>query len=221
MIVKDILSTTYLLLDDVSEEELSLAVALEKLASVLTTMMYEEVFGNLDTVIRKGQVTFADTSGTVNNTLPEFGDVVLLKFNNVHIDECPVSQLQVYADAGIQRVAFWKDEATSVNKISLSLGQAGILDVWYEPFRNQEHTLTSNIDYDNTLKWCIATRLAVQLLPYVKYQDQFRMANRPVLQAQLREEERHWTQIYLEKVNRIGTAKPFTRLPFMAQRYKE
>jgi hypothetical protein len=47
------------------------------------------------------------------------------------------------------------------------------------------------------------------------------MANRPVLQAQLREEERHWTQIYLEKVNRIGTAKPFTRLPFMAQRYNE
>lgn len=221
MITKDILSTTYILLDNASEEELDLIIAIEKLASVLTTMMYEEVFGNLDTVIRKATVDFNDTTGTVNNTLTEFGDVVFLRFNNAHVDECPVSQLELYTDAGIQRVAFWTDESTSTRKISLSIGQVGTLDVWYEPYRTQEHTLGSNIDYDNSLKWCIATRLAVQLLPYVKYKDQFRMINKPILTQQLKEEERHWTQIYLEKVNRIGTAKPFQRLPFMAQRYND
>lgn len=214
--VQDIIATTYLLLDNIDDDEVDFPVVLELLGSILSVKMYQSVFGNLDSVIRKEKVIFSNED-TVDNLLPDFGDVVYLDFNGSHIDESTVSQLQIFKDSGILRAAFWRDSSDNSNKISLSMPATGILNVWYEPYIEQNLDLLGDTTIPTSLKWCIATQLAVAVLPYVKYKSEFKLANKPALAASLGEQAAHWEKIYLEKVNRIGTAKPYVRLPFIAK----
>lgn len=216
MIVKDILASLYVILDNATEQELEPAVALENLGSVLAMMKFEQIFGNLDDVIRKESVVFSDTTGIVENTLTDFGDVVYLQINNTLVDECPVSQLENYRNASMQRVAFWTDAEDDTSYIQLSIPETGTLNVWYEPYETIARTRESNIEFHQLLRWCIVYRLAKMCLPMVKYRNVFKMQNKPILSMEISNTANEWKQVYLEKVNRIGTGKPFTRIPYMA-----
>lgn len=218
MIVKDIISTVHILLDNATESELELSVVLELFGSMLTMMKYEQVYGNLDEVIRKQTVTFPDLTGRVINTLPEFGDVVYLKFNGEYIDESPVSQLELYSNAGTQRVAFWTDASTDTNYIEQSIATQGTLDIWYEPYSTADTQIDAVVDIKDSMKWCLASRLALTCLPYVKFRSPIKMANKAQIAMNLNKIAEDWKQVYLESVNRIGTAKPFTKIPYMASR---
>jgi len=216
MQTKDILASVYVLLDNADEDELELSLALELFASMLTMMKFEQIFGNLDDVIIKDEVLFSDTTGVVTNSLTDFGDVVYVKFNNEYVDECPVSQLELYRDSGMQRVAFWTDAETGTKKIQLAIPQIGTLQVWYEPYTAISNTRTATVDLHDSLRWCLCTRLAHLLLPYVRFKNPDKMMNKPNLALTLSKQAEDWKKVYLEKVNRIGTNKPFERLPFQA-----
>lgn len=216
MIVRDVLASTYTLLDNATEEELEPAVALEFFASLISMMKYEQVFGNLDDIITKDSVTFSDTTGIVTNNLTDFGDVVYLSLNNNALNECPVSMLDLYRDSSLQRVAFWTDATTSTKYIQLAIPETGTLDIWYEPFTTVDRYGDATLDLHESLRWCIAGRLAEMCLPYVKYKNIYKIQNKPQLAQTLAKQAFDWKQIYLEKVNRIGTNRPFTRLPFRA-----
>ena len=181
-------------------------------------MKFEQIFGNLDDVIRKETITFSDTTGIVENTLTDFGDVVYLQMNNVLVDECPVSQLEGYRNASMQRVAFWTDAEDDTKYIQLSIPETGTLNVWYEPYEAIERNRSATVDFHELLRWCIVYRLAKMCLPFVKYRSVFKMQNKPLLSVEIMSNANDWKQVYLEKVNRIGTGKPFTRIPFMAGR---
>lgn len=215
MINNDILASSYALMGDVSEEELPRATALEQLGSVLNMMQYEKVFGNLDDVITKSELSFTDTTGVKANTLTDFGDVVFLRWNGVSIEECPVSQLDMYADMGLQRVAFWTDESGS-SFIQLAIAEMGTLMVWYEPEIAHTANQYSLVTFRDSLRWCIATRHAHHCLPYVIYKDPAKAANKPYVLEAIREQKLNWDENYKMLVNKIGTGRPFSKLPFAA-----
>lgn len=217
MIIKDILATVYVLLDNCSEEELDYVVAIETLANIITKMKYERILGNVEEVITKGTLSFTDTTGLVTNTLTNFGDVVYIEFNGQAIDESPVSMLDLYSNSGIQRAAFWTDTTNIGTKFAqLALAQAGTLKVWYEPDDSTLLTKGGIVDFQQSLKYCIATRVAAQCVGYVKFKDPEKLSRIGVLALTLNNEAETWRKIYLEKVNKIGTDRPFSRLPFMA-----
>jgi hypothetical protein len=214
--INDILSSSLLLLDNPSEEELNFAVALEVLASVLNIMRQEQILGALDDIIKKAEVTFTGTTGIVTNSLTEFGDVVYLEFNGEAVNECPVGMLSMAKDAGLLRVAFWKDDDTGTKKIELSIPQEGTLKVWYEPDVTDGVALSDTIDHSDSLRMCIASRHALACIAYVHFKSEIKEIGKQVLYESLKAQAAKWTEIYLDRVNRIGLNRPFTRLPFMA-----
>lgn len=215
--VKDIIASSYVLMDNASEEDLDYAIVVEQLGSVISQMKYERILGNRDDVITKAELTFDDTTGIITNTFTNFGTPVYIEFNSQPIDEAPASQLDIYADAGIQRAAFWADGTVKGTKyIQLALAQTGTIKVWYEPDTSTLLTRTSTVDLQDSLRWCLATRLAAVCAAYLKFKDQIKMASLPVLVLNLQNQAETWRKIYLEKVNRIGTDRPYARLPFIA-----
>lgn len=223
MIVEDILATTYILLDNITEEELDRAVALEQLGSVLQQMEFERLLSNLNDFLIKDTIVFTDGTGIKPHTLTNFGHPVYLKMNEYEIEECPVGMLDIYATEGLQRVAFWSDADTdgsregAVKYAQLGIPINGTLKVWYEPDKVPEKGISSDIDFNNSLRYCIATRHAKACLPYVKYRDEYKSANKPILAQLLISQADNWERIYLEKINRIGTDRPFSRVPFGAR----
>lgn len=219
-LVEDIIASTYVLLHNASDSELDYPVALEQLGSLLNIMRYEKVLGNLDDIIEKETLTFSDGTGITTNTISNFGDVIYLEFNNVPTEECPVSMLDLYYQQNQQRVAFWDDESQfgvlGGKKAQLAIPQNGTLKVWHEPDIAQLNVMTAQVEFRDSLKWAIATRLAGVLIDYVIFEDPAKMANKPFLRKKLEEQANHWEKIYLELVNRIGTNRPFSRLPFAA-----
>lgn len=217
MIVRDILATGYVLLDNASEDEMDYVVALELLGSVLNVMRQEQILGNLDEIITKEEVTFSDTTGLASNQFTAFGDVVYLEFNGDPIEECPVGMLDMYASQGLQRVAFWKDSADSnAPYIQLSIPQMGTLKVWYEREAAESNNPTADVNFPESLRWCIACRWGVLALDYVKFMDPIKMTNKDRVKDSLKNMAKKWEEIYLTKINKIGTGRPFSRQPFMA-----
>lgn len=216
MINNQILASSFVLMGNVAEDELDMAVALEQLGSVLNKMQYEKAFGNLDDVISKEEFTFSDTTGIKTNDMSDWGHPIYLEFGGVGIEECPVGMLEIYAQAGQQRVAFWEDAVSGVRYMQLSIPQVGILKVWYEPDVAQSTDEGATVEFRDSLRYCIATRHAAACLPYVRYKDEFKMLNKPVLYELLSRQAREWTDVYTELMNRIGTNRPFSRVPFMA-----
>lgn len=217
LLVKDILATGFVLLDNVSDKELDYAVSLEVLGSVLNVMRQEQILGNLDDIITKSTLTFTDTTGLLSNTLTEFGDVVYLEFNGDPIEECPVSMLDIYSSQGLQRIAFWKDSANAnASYIQQSIPQMGTLKVWYERDESESTVETAAVTFPDSLRWCIAARWAADAIAYVKYTDPAKTANKESVKTRLTEMAKKWETIYLTKVNKIGTGRPFSRIPFMA-----
>jgi hypothetical protein len=192
-----------------------LPVAIEQLASTLQMMQYEQVFGNLDNIINKEDIVFTDATGLHTNTMTNFGHPVYLEFGGEPIEECPVGMLDLNAAAGRQRVAFWTDE-TGANFIQLAISQAGTLKVWYEPDVATTQAQGATVALRDSLKWCIATRHALNCLAYVKFQDPVKVSNRAVLYESLKKQADDWKKVYLELVNRIGTNRPYSKLPFQA-----
>jgi hypothetical protein len=217
VIVTDILATGYVLLDNASEAELNYVVSLELLGSVLNVMRQEQILGNLDDIITKSEVTFSDSTGLLTNSLTEFGDVVYLEFNGDPIDECPVTMLDLYASQGLQRVAFWKDSAASnAAKIQLAIPQMGTLKIWYEREKVETNQPDDTVSFPESLRWCIACRWAEAAIDYVKFADPMKTANKATVKGSLSQMAKKWETIYLTKINKIGTGRPFSRLPFSA-----
>lgn len=218
MIVTDLLASIYVLCDNATKEELDLAVCLELFGSVINIMRQEQILGNLDDMVIKEQVTFSDTTGIVDNTFTDWGDAIYLEFNGDVIEECPVSQLDLFANQGLQRVAFWTEvgEFTNTLKIQLAIPQMGTLKVWYEPDVAELNQTDAPVNFPDALRWAIATRVAKEAVNYTKYKSPLKMANRPNLAGSLSAQADHWTKIYLTKINKIGTGRPFSRLPFSA-----
>lgn len=214
--IKDVIATTYVLLNNCSEEELDYVVVVEQLASVLTQMKTEKLLSNSDDVIYKGTVTFNDTTGLVTNSLTNFGTPVYLEYNGIPIDESPVAQLDVFAEMGVQRAAFWTDASTGLNKIQLSVQEAGTLKIWYESSISILLKPDSDVQLQDSLKYCLASRLAQRCIPYVNFKDMKKVASLPVVALSLSNQAEDWRHIYLELVNRIGMNRPFTRVPFVA-----
>lgn len=217
MKVKDIIASSYILLDNASEEELDYAIAVEQFGSVISMMRMERILADSNELIVKGQLTFPDTTGIVENTLLNFGDPVFLRFNDVTCDECSVNQLDLLDESGKQAVAFWTDAEDSTNYVELAQPATGILDVWYEP--NTEHSLcqTDDVELNEYLRYAIVCRLAWHLSRYVHFKDPVKQANLPNLISGLYADAERWKTLYLDKVGRIGTGLPFQRLPFMAR----
>ena len=219
MIVRDILASTYVLVNNASEEELPYPVVLEQFASLITMMRYERILGNVEEVITKGEVTFAESDlGIKTNSLSNFGDVVYLEFNTQAIDECPVNMLDLYSGQGVQRAAFFtSDTVLGTKKIQLSIPQTGTLKVWYEPEPSILLTPSSTVDIQESLKWCIATRLSANCIQYINFKDPDKQRGLPVLALTLTKQASDWKNIYLERLNKIGTDRPYRKLPFMAR----
>jgi len=215
-LVKDIIASTYVLLHNASDSELDYPVVLEQLASLLNIMRYEKVLGNLDDVLEKDTITFDDGTGVEINALSNFGDVIYLEFNEQPLEECTVSMLDLYSEQNIQRVAFWEDESSGTKYAQLAIPQNGTLKVWHEPDIAQTAIMSQTLEIRDSLKYAIATRLAGVCIDYVMFADPNKMANRQVLRDTLKTQAKHWEQIYLELVNRIGTNRPFSRIPFSA-----
>lgn len=216
VLTKDIIASTYVLLHNASESELDLPIVYEQLGSLLNIMQYEKVFGNLDDIIEKETITFDDGTGIEENSISNFGDAVYLEFNEVPIEECTVGMLDFYYESNIQRVAFWTDESSSTKYAQLSIPQNGTLKIWHEPDIAQTPISTGTVKQRESLKWCIATRLANACLPYVMFSNPVKMANKANLSMAIDKQAKHWETIYLELVNRLGTNRPFARLPFSA-----
>lgn len=220
MIVNDIIATLYTIIGNADESELDYAIVVESLGSVLAQMSFEKILGNVDGVIIKEELVFNDDTGIKQHSFSDFGDPIYLEFNRMPIDECPVGQLHLYSDMGVQRVAFWSDPPDGIVRppayAQLSINSLGTLKVWYEPDSTPLLTASAIPAQQDSLKWCIAYRLAQECIPHYNPKDQFKQARLPVLALQIVNKAKEWKDIYLEQINKIGTGKPFPRLPFVA-----
>lgn len=217
MLIRDCLASGYTLLNDAGEDELSYSVAVEVLASTLMQMRYERVFGYVDEILTKGELTITATTGIVANTLTNFGDPIYIEIEGQPIDECPASQLDLYATQGVQRAAFWTDTTQQGTKyVQLAIPMTGTIKIWYEPDGTPSLTKDSTVYLEESLKWCIAYRWAKDCIPYVKFRDPQKAAGLPVMALTLNQKAKEWKDIYIEKVNKIGVDRPFSKLPFAA-----
>jgi hypothetical protein len=222
MLINDVIASTYVLLNNAGEDELDYPIVMEQLASLVSFMKSERLLGNVTEVIVKGDaISFNDTTGVTNNTLENFGEAVYATFNGMAVDVAPVSQLDLYADMGIQRIAFWTDSSVSgTKKVQLALKVMGDLEVWYEPDDSQLLTPDSTVELRESLKYCLATRLAANCIQYVHFKDPIKQAGLPVLALTLSKQAEDWRRIYIERMNRFDTGRPFARLPFVAGSYE-
>lgn len=226
MLVKEIIATAYILLDNASEEELSLAVALEQYAMLSTKMNYEKILGHRTPEIIKDTIEFSDETGIATEALTDFDPVglVMLKLNSREIPETSVDLLKTYSNVGKQAVAFWTDVTTDgspARKVELASPQQGTLDVWYEPIRVRKQKQSDTSEIENAKKYIIASRLAGACIDYVHFKNPQKQANKQNLLYSIKEEAKHWMEIYKELSNKIGTNRPFERVPFRAGRFIE
>lgn len=208
-------------MNNVSEEELSLIVALEQYAITVSEMQHEKILGNMNPEIRKAEVVFTDDTGIKNDTLTAFTeDVVFAKFEETAIPVVPVNTLDIYKDSSQQAVAFYKDSTTGtpVAKIELAKKIPGTLYVWYEPRTSFGEREVDNILLDDEYKHLLSTRLAYNLCKYVNFSDPQKEANKMLLFQGLKEQADYAKDLYKIKVNRLDVGnRPYTRLPYMAR----
>lgn len=222
MTVADILSIVYVLLNNAGEDELDFIIAMEQYNKVNSKMQLERVLAHKTPEIIKETVSFTDGTGIVTNTLTDFGgDVVYMKFAGESVDEASVNMLDEYSSVDIQAVAFWEDVEdpnSPVKKIELARKVNGTLTVWHEPQRVAKQKIYETAEIEEALQYMIATRVAEACLSYVHYQDPVKEQVKPNLFRGLKEDALEWRELYQEKINRIGTGKPMSRIPFRAGR---
>lgn len=218
--VKEVVGMTYMLLNNASEEELDYVVVLQQYGVTVDEMQHERISGYRNPEIRKAQVTFADDTGIVNDTLTDFmEDIVLLRFNESTVEEVSSNMLNDFKDMNQQAVSFYKDlsSGTAVAKIELAIKTAGVLEIWYEPRTVASTSDENNILVEDAYKFLLATRLAFNCCKYAIYKDPVKEANKPLMMTGLREQASRARDLYLDKVNKIGSGnRPYSRLPYYA-----
>ena len=223
VLIRDIIASAYVLLDNPTEEELPYITALEQYAVTSSEMQSEAIYGYRNSSISKATVTFDDT-GIANDTLTDFvEDVVFLQFQGAVIEEVPVNMLDISRNNGLQAVAFFEEVTGSLGarvktkKIALANALAGDLTVWYEPRANINRAETANTEIEDSYRFFMSTRLAYKLSRYVHFRDPIKQANKPVLSNGLREDASYAKDLYKTAVNRIGAGnRPYARIPYMA-----
>lgn len=215
MIVRDILSSAYVLMNNVSEKELPYIIALEQFGNVWSKMKFEKILGNRNELMIKAELTI-DETGQIENTLTDFGDLVFARFNGQPIEEAPVSMLDLYKDAGRQGVGFWTDATDDTSYIQMAITSSGTLELWYEPNLDNESAETEVLPLNDNLRYSLAIRLAYHCIDYVIYENPAKTANKSSLKQTLYSQYEDWKQDWLEKINKTTTDRPFQRIPFMA-----
>jgi hypothetical protein len=218
--VKQILASAYVLLNSANERELDYVIALQQYVVVATEMQNERILGIATPEIVKGTITFTGQTGIANETLTDFvEDAVYLEFDDEAVPHVPVNMLDIYRNNGQQAVSFFKDWSTgsSVAKCQLALERDGDLTVWYEPRQSITKTDTGNIQFDDTLAYLMAVRIAYNCGKYVNFESPHKEANKLILLQGLAEQASYAKDLIKEKLNRIDNGnRPFARIPFVA-----
>lgn len=222
LIVKDILASVYVLLGNITEEELPRIILLEQFASLEAKLKSEKVLSQKPSFLHKAQLEFPDTSGIIINTLTDFSPsgLVYLSFNGYEIEEGSINMLGEYRNAGRQAVAFYKDvdeeEEDDAYKVQQSIPSTGTMDIWYESFSPLATGVDDVLDLEDSFKFLMATRLAYNTIGYVTYTDPIKAANKMVLRADLREQSEAWKDDWFARLNNIGNGQPVQRIAFQA-----
>ena len=218
--VKEIIGSAYTLLNNASEEELDLAVALTQYGVTLSEMQHELISGYRNPEIKKVTLTFTE-SGEQDDLPEDFkGDVVLLRFNNLTVPDIPITMVDEYRLLNQQAVAFYTDASgeTPVNKAVLSYKMGGTLDMWYESRNLVEVNHEGNSQIDEAFKYFMATRLASNLIGYVLYNDPRKEAGKQILIPNLQKQASYAKDLYIAAVNKSSNnSRPFSRLPYNAR----
>lgn len=223
LIVKDILASTYVLLGNITEEELPRIILLEQFASLEAKLKSEKVLSQKPSFLHKAQLIFSDTTGITVNTLSDFSPsgLVYMSFNNYEVEEGSINMLGEYRNVGRQAIAFYKDvdeeDEDDAYKVQQSIPSTGTLDVWYESFSPLATKIDDSVDLEDSFKFLMATRLAYNTIGYVTYIDPIKTANKMVLRADLKEQSEAWKDDWFARLNNIGAGQPVSRLPFMAR----
>lgn len=218
--VKEIIGSAYILLNNASEEELDLAVALTQYGITLSEMQHELISGYRNPEIKK--VTFTITDNNQGGLPADFeGDVVLLRYNDQTVPDIPLSMLDEYKVMNQQAVAFYVDAAASppTKKMVLSMPVPGTLEMWYEPRPDVSvNHKSADAGIDDAFKYFMATRLASNLINYVLYNDPRKEAARQVLLPGLQRQASYAKDLYIAAVNKSSNnSRPFARLPYNAR----
>jgi hypothetical protein len=218
--VKEIIGSAYTLLNNASEEELDLAVALTQYGITLSEMQHELISGYRNPEIKR--VTIEFTANSEQGDLPEDfkGDVVLLRFNNMTVPDVPPNMLDEYRLLNQQAVAFFMDgsEGPPTKKAALSFKIPGTLELWYEPRPDVEINHEGNSQIDDAFKFFMSVRLAFNLSKYVLYNDQRKEANKQLMIAGLLQQASYAKDLYIAAVNKFSNnSRPFTRMPYSAR----
>lgn len=219
--VKEIIGSAYTLLNNASEEELDLSVALTQYGITLSEMQHEKISGYRNPEIRKETVSFAEEDTEEDDTLVDFdGDVVLLRFNNTPIPHVPFNMLEEYRLMDQQAAAFYTDLSTGApqKKIKLARPIAGDLDIWYEPSTVVDINHQGNSEVEDAYKYLLATRLAYNCSKYVLYTDPRKEANKQIMIPALLQQAAYAKDLYIARVNKtVDTSRPYPRLPYSAR----
>jgi hypothetical protein len=220
--VKEIIGSAYTLLNNASEEELDLAVALTQYGITLSEMQHEKISGYRNPEIIKAIVTFAEEQTQEDDTLENFsGDVVLLRFNGTPIPQVPFNMLDEYRLMDQQAAAFYTDLSGEApqKRIELARAHPGDLEIWYEPRATVEIDHSAGYaDVEDAYKFLLATRLAYNCSKYVLYNDPRKEANKPVMIPALMQQASYAKDLYMAAVNKtVDTSRPYPRLPYSAR----
>ena len=220
--VKEIIGSAYTLLNNASEEELDLAVALTQYGITLSEMQHEKISGYRNPEIKKATVTFTEEQTQEDDTLENFsGDVVLLRFNGTPISQVPFNMLEEYRLMDQQAAAFYTDLSGEApqKKIELARALPGDLEIWYEPRVevDVDHQATS-IAIEDAYKYLLVTRLAFNCSKYVIYNDPRKEQNKQLMVAGLLQQASYAKDLYMAAVNKtVDTSRPYPRLPYSAR----
>jgi hypothetical protein len=240
--VREILGSAYALLNNASEEELDLAVALTQYGITVSEMRHEKISGYRNPEIRKALISFAEEDSEQDGTLSEFeGDVVLLRFNGTPIPQVPFNMLDEYRLMDQQAAAFYTDVSgvsQTINlvddegniqyvqsappapqkKIQLARALPGDLEIWYEPRATVEINQEGNADIEDAYKYLLVTRLAYNCSKYVLYNDPRKEQNKQIMIPALMQQAAYAKDLYMATVNKtVDTSRPYPRLPYSAR----
>jgi hypothetical protein len=219
--VKEIIGSAYTLLNNASEEELDLAVALTQYGITLSEMQHEKISGYRNPEIIKAIVTFAEEQTQEDDTLENFsGDVVLLRFNGTPISQVPFNMLDEYRLMDQQAAAFYTDLSGEApqKKIELARAHPGDLEIWYEPRATVDINHEGNASVEDAYKFLLVTRLAFNCSKYVIYNDPRKEQNKQLMVAGLLQQASYAKDLYMATVNKtVDTSRPYPRLPYSAR----
>lgn len=218
--VKEIIGSAYTLLNNASEEELDLAVALTQYGVTLSEMQHELISGYRNPEIKKTVFQFEDNEEQTGIPADFHGDVVLLRFNTMTVPDIPFTMLEEYKRMNQQAVAFYTDNSSGapIKKAILAIPTIGELEMWYEPRTDVEVNHEGNSQIDDAFKYFMATRLASNLVSYVLYNDQRKEAAKQLLVPGLQRQSSYARDLYIAAVNKSSNnSRPFSRLPYNAR----